>query len=70
MRILRTPDPRFADLPGFPQEPRHAEVPDGDGGTLRMAWVEDGPADGLAVAVSGDRLYTCTRFKLFCFASK
>lgn len=51
MRILRTPDPRFADLPGFPQEPRHAEVPDGDGGTLRMAWVEDGPADGPVVVL-------------------
>jgi haloalkane dehalogenase len=43
---LRTPDERFADLPDFPYEPRYADVPDGEGGTLRVAWVEDGPADG------------------------
>jgi haloalkane dehalogenase len=46
MHVLRTPDARFADLPGFGYPPHYAEVPDGDGGTLRMAWVEDGPADG------------------------
>jgi haloalkane dehalogenase len=46
MQTLRTPDDRFADLPDFPYEPRYAEVPDQDGGSLRMAWVEAGPADG------------------------
>jgi haloalkane dehalogenase len=46
MRTLRTPDDRFTALPGFVLTPHHADVPDGDGGTLRMAWVEDGPADG------------------------
>jgi haloalkane dehalogenase len=46
VEVLRTPDERFADLPGFPYEPRYAEVADGDGGTLRVAYVEDGPADG------------------------
>ena len=49
MRVLRTPDDRFADLPAFPYPPRYADVPDQDGGTLRMAWVEDGPADGPVV---------------------
>ena len=37
---LRTPDDRFRDLPDFPYPPHYAEV---DG--MRMAWVEDGPAD-------------------------
>jgi haloalkane dehalogenase len=46
MEVLRTPDERFAGLAGWPQQPRYADVPDQDGGTLRMAWVEDGPADG------------------------
>jgi len=46
METLRTPDDRFAGLPEFGFEPCYAEVPDGDGGTLRMAWVEDGPAAG------------------------
>ncbi|MEV0820911.1 haloalkane dehalogenase [Nonomuraea rubra] len=47
MRILRTPDDRFADLPGFPYEPRYAEVGDG----LRMAYVEAGPAGGEPVVL-------------------
>jgi haloalkane dehalogenase len=46
MQTLRTPDDRFAELPDFDYQPHYADVPDGDGGTLRMAWVEDGPADG------------------------
>ena len=45
MRTLRTPDDRFAAVTGFDHEPRYAEVPDGEGGTLRMAYVEAGPAD-------------------------
>jgi haloalkane dehalogenase len=49
MELLRTPDDRFADLPGFPHDPRYAEVPDGDGGTLRMAYVDAGPADAPVV---------------------
>ncbi|MCW2792498.1 MAG: haloalkane dehalogenase [Nocardioides sp.] len=49
MEISRTPEDRFADLPDFPWEPSYADVPDGDGGTLRMAYVEAGPADGPVV---------------------
>jgi haloalkane dehalogenase len=49
MRVLRTPDERFADLPDFDHPPRYADVPDQDGGTLRMAYVEAGPADGPVV---------------------
>ncbi|OZM77626.1 haloalkane dehalogenase [Pseudonocardia sp. MH-G8] len=49
MRTLRTPDERFAGLPGFPLPPRYADVPDPDGGSLRVAWVADGPADGPVV---------------------
>jgi haloalkane dehalogenase len=46
MQTLRTPDDRFADLLDFDFEPSYAEIPDGDGGALRIAWVEAGPADG------------------------
>lgn len=42
MRVLRTPEERFADLPGFPHRPRYVTVADG----LRMAYVEAGPASG------------------------
>lgn len=33
------------DIPQFPYPPKYCELPDGDGGTLRVAWVEDGPDD-------------------------
>lgn len=46
MQFLRTPDERFVGLPDFGYQPHYAEVSDDDGGTLRMAWVEAGPADG------------------------
>ena len=46
MQTLRTPDERFADLPDFGYEPNYATLGDQDGGALRLAWVEDGPADG------------------------
>ena len=36
--MLRTPDDRFADLPGYPWTPSYAETGDG----LRMAYVDDG----------------------------
>lgn len=38
METLRTPDDRFADLPGWPYAPRYAETSDG----LRMAYVDEG----------------------------
>ncbi|HZA11182.1 haloalkane dehalogenase [Mycobacterium sp.] len=45
MQTLRTPDERFSDLPDFPYPARYSELPDDEGGTLRMAWIEDGPKD-------------------------
>lgn len=46
MKTLRTPDEQFADLAGFGYPPEYADIPDGDGGMLRIAWVEDGPSGG------------------------
>ncbi|EUA24669.1 haloalkane dehalogenase [Mycobacterium xenopi 3993] len=45
MQTLRTPDERFAGIPEFPYIPRYSEVSDGEGGQLRVAWVQDGPND-------------------------
>ncbi len=44
MQKLRTPDDRFSDLSDFSYPAQYADVSDDDGGTLRVAWVEDGPA--------------------------
>jgi len=41
MRCLRTPENRFADLPGFGYPPQYA-----DAGGVRLAWVEAGPPGG------------------------
>jgi haloalkane dehalogenase len=42
--VFRTPDERFADLPGYDFEPRYADV---DG--LRLHYVDEGPEDGSPV---------------------
>src|SRR5215204_5256861 len=47
--VLRTPEERFEDLPGFPFAPHYTEVPTGDGGTLRVHHLDEGPADGPVV---------------------
>ena len=49
MESLRTPDERFAGLPGYPFAPHYAEVPDGEGGRLRVHYVDEGPSDGRVV---------------------
>jgi haloalkane dehalogenase len=49
MDVLRTPDQRFADLPDFPFAPRYVEVDSGAGATLRMHYLDEGPADGQVV---------------------
>ncbi|MFK8032278.1 MAG: haloalkane dehalogenase [Gammaproteobacteria bacterium] len=41
MSVLRTPDDRFANLPGYSFEPRYVDI---DG--MRMHYVDEGPADG------------------------
>lgn len=45
METLRTPDVRFVGLLGFDYEPHYTEVPDGEGGTLRIHHVDSGPED-------------------------
>ncbi len=43
MDVLRTPDDRFADLPGFGYGPRYTEIVDADGTALRVHRVDEGP---------------------------
>ncbi|MEE8166966.1 MAG: haloalkane dehalogenase, partial [Myxococcota bacterium] len=49
MKILRTPDDRFENLPGYPYAPRYTEVPDGEGETLRIHHVDEGPRGAATV---------------------
>ncbi len=45
MQTLRTPDDRFDDVPDFDYAPGYSEISDSEGGTLRVAWISDGPQD-------------------------
>jgi len=49
MKSLRTPDDRFANLPGYPFAPHYTQVPDGDGGELRLHHIDEGPREGAIV---------------------
>lgn len=51
MEVLRTPDHRFADLPGYPFEPNWVTVDSGEGDPLRLHYVDEGPPDGPAVVL-------------------
>lgn len=50
MEALRTPDERFAGLPGWPYAPKYLE-PGRDGTGLRMHYVDEGPADARVTAL-------------------
>ena len=43
MDVLRTPDERFANLPGHPFAPHYVTIPDGEGGELRVHHLDEGP---------------------------
>jgi haloalkane dehalogenase len=50
MQVLRTPDSRFENLPGWPFAPHYADITDAaTGQNLRMAYVDEGPRDGATV---------------------
>jgi len=49
MEILRTPDDQFTNLPGFAFAPNYADISDQDGGTLRVHYLDEGPADAAPI---------------------
>jgi haloalkane dehalogenase len=51
MEALRTPDEAFAGLPGFGFEPHYSSVPDGEGGRLRVHYLDEGPRTGPVVVL-------------------
>ena len=56
MDVLRTPDERFANLPGYPFEPHYAQVPRGDGsGDLRVHYLDEGdPSSPVVLLLHGE----------------
>ena len=49
MQVVRTPAERFEALPDFPFAPPYVEIDDGEGGRLRVHYVDEGPRDGQTV---------------------
>ncbi|HEX2815053.1 MAG TPA: haloalkane dehalogenase [Phenylobacterium sp.] len=49
MKVLRTPDERFAGLADWPFAPHYATVVDADGTALRLHYVDEGPANAAPV---------------------
>ena len=49
MKSLRTPDDRFESLPGYSFAPHYLTIADGEGGELRMHYLDEGPSDALPV---------------------
>jgi len=49
MQVLRTPEANFDGLEGWSFEPRYTVIADADGTALRMAYVDEGSADGAPV---------------------
>ena len=51
MPVLRTPDERFVNLPGYPFDPSYRNVDTSGLPPLRMHYVDAGPADGPVVVL-------------------
>lgn len=51
MPVLRTPDERFQNLPGYPFVPHYLTVNDSRLGPIRMHYVDEGPRDGPVVVM-------------------
>ena len=41
MKTVRIDETRFANLPGYPFELNYAEIADGEGGALRMHYLDE-----------------------------
>ena len=49
MKALRTPDDQFDNLKDYPFEPNYLTVDDGEGGNLRVHYLDEGPATAAPV---------------------
>jgi haloalkane dehalogenase len=52
MKALRTPEDRFANLPGYDFKPHYLEVPDDRYGPLRMHYIDEGERDAPVILLT------------------
>ena len=59
MKILRTPDERFANLADYPFAPHYTTIQTHDGSDLRIHHLDEGPADGpLVLCMHGQPVWS------------
>ncbi len=59
MKILRTPDERFAHLADYPFTPNYTNITTDDGSELRIHHLDEGPADGpLVLCMHGQPVWS------------
>ncbi len=59
MKILRTPDSRFANLADYPFAPHYTTIKTEDGSDLRIHHLDEGPADGpLVLCMHGQPVWS------------
>src|SRR5215813_15369340 len=49
MKVLRTPDARFANLADWPFAPHYEVIESGEGENMRLAYVDEGPRNAKPV---------------------
>ena len=59
MKVLRTPDERFAGLEDYPFEPNYSTIRTADGTELRIHHLDEGPRDGpLVLCIHGQPVWS------------
>ena len=51
MDVVRTPESRFGNLPGYPFAPHYVDVKASDTQAIRMHYIDEGPRDGPSVVL-------------------
>ncbi len=59
MKVLRTPDERFENLPDFPFEPHYVDI---DG--IRIHYVDEGPRDAEVILLMHGQPSWCYLYRL------
>jgi haloalkane dehalogenase len=55
MNVLRTPDEQFRNLPGYEFKPHYLQAADGEGGALRIHYLDEGPSNaGVVLCLHGE----------------
>ena len=59
MKVLRTPDSRFANLADYPFAPHYTTITTADGSKLRIHHIDEGPAEGpVALCMHGQPVWS------------